>query len=397
MQTHLTDDVQQLVLQAGKHPGIDLRKVAAQLVARQKARHKLPTWYDNAAVVFPPALSVEQASSERTAHYKAGLVSGATLVDLTGGMGVDTWAFAQRIEQVFYVEQNPVLTVLARHNLSALSVENSVVTTQNGLDFIQAFSGQAAWLYLDPARRGFDGRVESGSGRAVQLTDCEPNVVAELPMLLAKTDRILLKASPLIDIDAALRQLHSVDAVYVVAVQGEVKEVLFSIGHALTNPADVQITAVNLKPGLTGKPDDGPDVSFTFRKGDELGADVKLGDPERYLYEPNAAIMKAGAFRLVAARFGLRKLAPNSHLYTSTERVFDFPGRVFAIQQQCKPDRHQLRLGLPGMKANLTVRNFPQSVDALRKKLGLLEGGMTYIIATTLQNGDKKLIVTQKI
>ncbi|MBC8155272.1 MAG: SAM-dependent methyltransferase [Bacteroidetes bacterium] len=383
MQAHLADDVSTLLLRTGNVPGIDLRKVAAQLTARQKAVHKLPGWYANREVVFPPALSVEQASSETAAHYKAGLVSGTTLIDATGGMGVDTQAFAKRMGRVEYVDQNPLLAELAAHNLPRLGVENVIVTVQNGVDFVQQYLGYVDWIYLDPARRDDNG------GKIVPLAGYEPDITGVLPLLLTKTDRILLKTSPLIDIDQTMRQLGRVEAVHVVAVQHEVKEILFVISRSAIDPATVPIIAVDLT-----NHGDGP--AFGFTRAAEKAALVTLGEPQRYVCEPSAAVLKAGAFRLVATRFGLHKLAPHSHLYTAETRPVDFPGRVFEVQAIVRPDRSELRAVVPDLKANLTVRNFPQTVEQLRKKLGLREGGDVYILATTLQNGDKRLLVTRK-
>lgn len=392
---HLTDDVQALLLRT-QPAGPDLKKLAAQLTARQKAREKLPTWYTDDELIFPPALSVEQASSERTAHYKASLVSGRSLLDLTGGMGVDTWAFAQRVGQVTYVEHRSDLAELAAHNLPRLGALNVVVRVGNGLTVADELENPVDWVYLDPHRRSEQGH------KVVGLADCEPDVSRAdvLTGLLKKTDQILLKTSPLIDIDATIRQLthapsranqpaSSVGAVHIVAVQGEVKEVLFVIGRELVEPERVAVTAVNLTTA--------GDHSFASTKAEERTADVSFGDPQRYIYEPNAAVLKAGAFRLIAARFGLIKLAPNSHLYTSDTQRTDFPGRMFVLEHVLKPDRKTLQSRLPTMKANLTVRNFPQSVADLRKKLGLQEGGAVYILATTLLNGDKRLLVTRKV
>lgn len=382
IQQHLTADVTRLLLRP--HPSaLPVRELMAQIAARQKADDKLPTWYGNADLVFPPTLSVEQASSERAARYKASLVGGRQLLDLTGGMGVDSWAFAERMEQVQYVEHRPDLAELAAYNLPRLGASNVTVRTGDGLTVAQALTNPVDWIYLDPHRRNERG------GKVVRLADCEPDISQPdvLASLLAKASRLLLKASPLIDIDDTIRQLPGVVAVHVVAVQGEVKEVLFVI-RAQSTPAIV-INAVNLYAEHS--------VCFAYERDDERTAAVQLGDPQTYLYEPNAAVLKAGAFRLVATRFDLRKLAPNSHLYTSAGLVPDFPGRVFVLQQISKPDRKPLQQVLPALKANLTVRNFPQSVADLRKKLGLKEGGDTYIFATTLQNGDKRLLITHKV
>lgn len=383
IQQHSTDDVRQLLLRPPDKL-LDVKRLAAQIAARQKARDKLPTWYANPALVFPPALSVEQASSERTAQYKASLVGDHTLIDLTGGMGVDTWAFAQRVEQVVYVEQRSDLAAAAAYNLPLLAVTNVNIRNGNGLDFLQTYQAEADWLYIDPARR------DERGGKVVRLEDCEPDVAnpQTVDLLLTKAKQVLIKTSPLLDIDGTIRLLGRVTAVHVVAVQGEVKEVLFVLSWQEKPIVSVEINAVNL---LFDR-----EVSFLYGLAEEQNAVVKFGEPDRYIYEPNAAVLKAGAFRLVGERFGLTKLAPNSHLYTGIQNVPNFPGRVFELQAVCKPDRKALQAVLPQLKANLTVRNFPQSVDDLRKKLGLQDGGDVYILATTLLNGDKRLLVTRK-
>ncbi|GAB2567973.1 THUMP-like domain-containing protein [Spirosoma areae] len=413
IQAHLADDVQSLLLRA--HParrefdrtgeprrgnaelaGVDIKKLAAQISARQKAREKLPIWYANAQLVFPPALSVEQASSEQTARYKASLVAGRLLLDLTGGMGVDTWAFAHRIEQVVYLDRQPDLATLAAHNLPLLGLENVQVYVGDGVGLLESANALAArsplpntpadWIYLDPHRRNDQG------GRVVRLTDCEPDISNPdlLRTLLQRAPKILVKVSPLLDLDLSVRQLsEAIEAVHIVAVQNEVKEILFIIGNQRVAKEDIAVNSVNLLP-------DGP-ITMRFRWQDERNADVTYAAVQDYIYEPNAAVLKAGAFRLTAARFGLDKLAPNSHLYTSNDLKINFPGRIFKVQEVIKPDAKALKLVLPELKANLTVRNFPQTVAELRKKLSLREGGSVYILATTLYTGDKRLLITKKV
>lgn len=385
---NLTIDVNALLLRppAGV-AGQNLREIAGQIQARQKARGKLPSWYAHPDLIFPPPLSVEQASSERTAAYKASLVSGHGLADLTGGMGVDTAAFARNVIHVDYVERTQPLAGLTAQNLPLLGLQNVSVHIGDGLAWLADHPDPVDWLYLDPARR--ESRAGRVGSRVVGLADCEPDVLAHLPLLLSKGRHILIKTSPLLDIEAALRQLPTTRAVHVVAVQGEVKETLFMLGQEPIAPDQVQMTAVNLR-------DKGDTQLFTYQRGDETMAPVALTDPQAYLYEPNAALLKAGAFRLAGHRFGLAKLAPHSHLYTAGEVMPAFPGRVFQLDAVCRADRKSVLANVPGGQANLTVRNFPQPVDVLRKQLGLRQGGDVYIFATTLQNGDKRLLVTHK-
>ncbi|RYF50469.1 MAG: SAM-dependent methyltransferase, partial [Cytophagaceae bacterium] len=222
----LNADVKSLLLRppAGMS-GVHLRELAEQIQSRQKARTKLPNWYTNPDLIFPPPLSVEQASSERTAAYKASLVAGNTLADLTGGMGVDAAAFARNVAHVDYVERTQPLAELTAHNLISLGLHNVSIHTGDGLDWIANQPAPLDWLYLDPARR------DTRGGRVVGLTDCEPDVLTYLPMLLSKAHNLLIKTSPLLDIEATLRQLPTTRAVHVVAVQGEVKETLFVLGQ----------------------------------------------------------------------------------------------------------------------------------------------------------------------
>lgn len=387
IQANINQNVQQLILRHSADKLLDIRKMAVQITARQRLRDKLPTWVANPDIIFPSAVSIEQSSSEQTARYKAKIVSDLTpysdlLLDGTGGMGADTWALATVVKQAIYVESSPDLAQLAEHNLPQLGAMNVTVLNAQSDVVLANRTTPVDWVYLDPARR------DDRGGRVVQLENCEPNLVAWWPMLMAKSHNVLVKTSPLIDIEATLRALPGIKAVHVVAVQHEVKEVLFVAGNDPVAADEVRVVACDLT--ATGV------VDFTFRRGDERTVPVGFDTPRAYIYEPNAAVMKAGAFRVVAHRFGLAKLAPHSHLYTSDELVFPFPGRVFRLEAICKPTRAELQKLVPSMKANLTVRNFPQSVDELRKKLGLKEGGDTYILATTLQNGDKRLLVTKK-
>jgi predicted O-methyltransferase YrrM len=385
---HLTDDVRELLLRA-KPVGVDSKKMVAQILARQKAREKLPQWYANDALLFPPALSVEQASSEQTARYKASLVSGKRLLDLTGGMGVDSWAFAERIGHVTYIERNDELAQLAAYNLPQLGATNLSVRCGDGmalLESLDATGDPIDWIYLDPHRRDATG------GKVVRLEDCEPDISQPgiLNALRKRAKQILLKTSPLLDIDLAIKQVHdTVESVHIVAVQGEVKEVLLILGNQTVTKEAIQLNSVNLLNNQT--------IYFSFTWHEERSADVILSDPEQYLYEPNAAVLKSGAFRLAGTRYGLKKLAPNSHLYTNGEIKSEFPGRIFSILDVIKPDAKTLKTRLPELKANLTVRNFPQSVAELRKKLSLREGGAIFIFATTLLNGEKRLIITEKV
>lgn len=375
---HQQTSVAALLLKYGKNREFEIR----QIEARQKAKHKLPSWYAEERLIFPPAVSVEQSSSETTGRYKAALVSG-TLMDATGGMGIDVSFFAKNCTSVLYVEQKSELVERARYNLGVLGLQNAQCLQGNSLEILPTLDTVFDWIYLDPARRSADNR------RVVGLRDCEPDVVTYLPLLWQKAKRILIKASPLLDLKQTLLDLPQLSVIHVVSVENECKELLFEIASETQPTASPTVRTINFKSDETIQ-------QFDFEWNSEASLAVTLSDPQRYLYEPNASVLKAGAFKSVANAYGLAKLAPHSHLYTSETLVVDFPGRIFHVDAVVKVDAKALVPYLPEGKANLTVRNFPLSTDDLRKKLKLKEGGNTYIFATTLANGDKRLLVCKK-
>lgn len=380
IQQHIQAVPTSLLLKYGKGKAFEV----AQIESRQKARHKLPTWYAEPRLVFPPAVSVEQSSSELTGHYKASLVNSLNLIDVTGGMGIDSYFFSQHCKSVTYIEQNEKLVQAAKHNFEVLKADTIRCVQGNSIEFLWQLEEKTDWIYVDPARRAADNR------RVVGLKDCEPDVIEHLPLLLQKAKHILIKASPLLDIKQTLNDLPAITTIHVVAVENECKELLFEI-HPEENYSTMRlIKTINFK-------NDSSQQVFDFQWEEEVYSAVTLSDPLRYVYEPNVAILKAGAFKSLANIFHIAKLAPHSHLYTSEHLVRDFPGRLFEVQAVLKADSKTLMPYLPNGKANLTVRNFPATTDELRKKLKLKEGGDVYLLATTFSNGDKRLLVCKKV
>lgn len=380
IQAHIQAVPTSLLLKYGKEKAFEI----AQIEARQKARLKLPTWYAEPRLVFPPSVSVEQSSSELTGNYKASLVNNKNLIDATGGMGIDTYFFAKSCLSVTYVEQKEMLVQCVRHNFEILDVKNVQYVHGNSLDFLRQLNTQTDVLYLDPARRAADNR------RVVGLRDCEPDVIAHLPLFFEKAKMILLKAAPLLDIKQTLNDIPDIKRIHVVAVENECKELLFEIEQDKNSSKNPFIKTINFK-------NDESLQVYDFQWDSEVNLAVKLSNPLRYVYEPNAAILKAGAFKSIANTFGLAKIAPHSHLYTSENLIADFPGRIFEVTALLKADAKTLAPYLPDGKANLTVRNFPATTDELRKKLKLKDGGDVYILATTFTNGDKRLLVCRKV
>ena len=380
---HLHDDPAHLALQARRHPGLPVPELVRQIQARQKARGKLPAWADNPDLMFPPALSVEQASSARTAAFKASLVGGARLADLTGGFGADAAAFAARVGQVDYVERNPALADVVRYNFGLLGLDNVAVHTADALEFLKGTPQHFDWLYLDPARR------DTAARKIFLLRDCEPDVVKLLPLLLHKADKVLLKTSPMLDIEHAVQGLAHVRRLWVVAVDNEMKEVLYELGP---EPAiDPERHALNLRR-------DGSQQEFRLNRAREARAVPRYAEAQQYLYEPNAAVLKAGAFRSIGTAFELLKLHQHSHLYTSDVLRADFPGRVFRVRAAERADGAALKAHLgPEARAHVTTRNFPDSVADFRRRTSIREGGEVYLFATTDLRGRPVVLVCEKV
>lgn len=377
---HRCDDVRQLAFKKNVPPAIDLRYALQQIEARQRLADKVPTWAANQQIEFPPHLSVEQCSSERAARYKASLLQGDIFVDLTGGMGVDCYFISSNFRQTHYVEQQPLLAELACKNFEVLATD-ICVHNQAAETFLKQIDAVSA-LFIDPARRDNAGR------KMVSISDCTPDVAALQHTLLNKAPKVLIKLSPMLDIAVVLRELQHVKAIHVVAVENECKELLVELECDFDGAPTVH--AVNLTAAPTER--------FTFCPSDEKCAVHALAaGVGRYLYEPNAALLKAGAFRSVAQRFDIDKLHTNSHLYTSNELIEDFPGRRFEVEAVVPFKSRMKPTDLPDIdKANMAVRNFPLSVAELRKLLKIGDGGQTYIFATTLFDNSKVLIICHK-
>lgn len=387
VKNHQNDEITNLLLQAKKYPKLNIPDLVLQIKARQKAKLKLPEWFENENIIFPKMLSVEQCSSEITAKFKATLVAGETLIDLTGGMGVDVAYMSKNFKKAFYFEQNTDLLNLTKYNFEQLGIENVAFVEGNSVEKLSEIPptnfNQNSWVYLDPHRRD-----DTGS-KVVRLQDCEPNILAIKNLLFEYTDNILLKASPMLDIDLAILDLGNVSQVYVIAVENEVKEVLFHLQNNIENSRDVILNAVNLTKQHS-KP-------LSFTKSEEKNASITIDTPKQYLYEPNAAIMKSGGFRFVAQHFDLQKIAPNSHLYTSEKLVENFQGRAFKIMAVCKLDKKEISKHVSENKANITIRNFPLTVQQIRDKLKLSDGGSEYLFATTDAQNQKIVIVCRKL
>ena len=361
---NLNTDVHSILLKNIGFLNVTPKELVEQIESKNRAKNKLPTWFSTTGIYYPNKLNLSQTSSETTANYKAEMIDGKTLVDLTGGFGVDTAAFAKRAEKVFHIEKNSTLSAIAAHNFKVLHQNNIESVNEDGINFIQKTTETFDWIYIDPSRR------DKNNKKVFFLEDCEPNVIAHLDLFFSKSPNILIKTGPLLDIKAGLDQLNHVKEVHIVALQNEVKEVLWVLKKEFSGTTIIK--TINLKKN--------ENEVFQFYLNEEPSATLEYSEPLTYLYEPNAAIMKSGGFQVIARAYGLKKLNPHSHLYTSNQ-LKEFPGRRFLIDTVLKYNKKEIKsLGIT--KANITVRNFPDSVDIIRKKLKLKEGGDNYLFFT---------------
>ena len=383
IQAHRNDDVRVLALQTRKHPSVDIPEAVIQIAGWQVAEKKVPSWAQCKGIRYPVHLSMEQCSSEVTARYKALLVEGETFADLTGGLGVDCSFIAGRFRCANYIERQEALCELAVHNFALLGLKQIRVHCADAIEYLRQMD-PVDCLFLDPARR------DSHGGKTVDIADCEPDISKLESLLVAKGKRVMIKLSPMLDITKAFRALKCISQIHIVAVNNECKELIILLENPLTNTElaeeKVVISCEQIVDNLLTTP-------FVFTLSEERNAVCEYANQVgAYLYEPGAALLKGGPYRLLASRYRVKKLHPNSHLYTSDEWV-DFPGRCFQVEVVSGFGKKELKTCLQGIgKANLTVRNFPASVAELRKKLKLKEGGDTYFFATTLQDGEKVLI-----
>lgn len=468
---HKLDDTRRLAFSAGKSPDVDVPFALDQIEGWQTARHKLPTWAAIDGIVYPPHLNMEQCSSEQTARYKAEIGAsrrmslasssagcqeqnngrgGGTnndeahdrgvMIDLTGGFGVDFSFLSQQFSKAIYVERNPRLCAIARHNFSLLGLSNVEVVNADGIEYFKSFTGNRPasllrdgcgrppetssdgggdshpgrsplFVYLDPARRDVNGK------KVYNVSDCEPDVVALAPLLLSEAGRVMIKLSPMFDWREAVRELPCVCEVHIVSVKNECKELLVVLDGAKDNDEycskdnDGNSEAHVVCPVRVHCVNDSSDFAFDFRPGssplsshevssDGSSSSFVMTDGSalpNYLFVPNASVMKAGCFTELASRYGIAAVGDNSHLFVSSSPIDDFPGRQFRIVAVSSMNKKEIRRKLAGItKANIAVRNFPMTVDALRKRLKIKDGGDVYIFATTVYNGGHVLIITKK-
>lgn len=381
--SHRTEDVRTLALHAGVS-GVNMPFCLCQIAAWQKARVKLPHWASTEGILFPPRLNMEQCSSQWTAEYKALQIERLlpdrrmSMVDLTGGFGVDFSFIAPLFVHATYVERNAELCSIAQHNLPLLGVAHAQVVCSDAETFLSD-ADREDLLFLDPARRDDAGR------KVVALHDCSPDVETLSTVLLSKARLVMVKLSPMLDIGCALDVLPAVREVHTVSVDGECRELLLVLSSSSESPLAFYCANLGRK-------------SQMFVTHERHAKPSVAPRPCQYLYEPNASVLKAGVQDALCEEFDISKLHPFSHLYTSDVLLQDFPGRCFRVEGVSSCGKRELKTFLRDVRqANLSVRNFPSTVAQLRKQWHLADGGNVYLFATTLADGSHALVRCSKV
>lgn len=371
-------DIKSLSLKGNPFPEVDYKEILNQIEAKTKAQHKLPTWFQTENIIYPSKVSIEQTSSEITAKYKSDITSGNRIIDLTGGFGVDCYYFSQVFKEVLHSEINSDLSQIVHHNFNVLNCENITCFAQDGLEVLKNQDQKFDWIYIDPSRRN------DLKGKVFLLKDCLPDVTVLLENYFEFSDNILIKTSPIYDISVGTSELQNVKNIHIVAVENEVKELLFELHKGYEG--SVTIKTINFTKVNT--------EIFDFELDNET--ETTLSEPKKYLYEPNAAIMKSQGFGALGKSHNISKLHKHSHLFTS-EQPIDFQGRTFEIEKVFPYKKEFMKKELQGKKANISVRNFPETVAQIRQKWKIKDGGDHYVFFTTDLKNEKIVVLCRKI
>lgn len=368
---HEHSDFRQISLQKSPFPEVSSAELAQQIKGLQIARNKFPFFYEMEGIYYPPSLHLEQASSWTTAVYKSKWVTGKTMVDLTAGMGIDAFAFAQNFEKVTALERNAELVKISQFNYKTLNQSNLNYIHSDFASYFEKHP-DLKWdvIYLDPARR-------KGSEKKFLLEDLEPNLLEWIDEFLNRAEMVLIKLSPLLDLKSVREEICQIHEIQIVAVKNEVKEsLLLCRNEVCDNPL---LKAVNLE---SGQPD------FEFKWDEESQVNSAFSEPGQFIYEPNAAVLKSGAFKLVGERFGLKKLQQNTHLYTSEKIINSFPGKVFEVLEKIKNPKKEIEKG----SFHVISKNYPVTVESIRKKYKLKESENQTLIFTQSISGKHILL-----
>lgn len=377
---NINSDVANLALKGIPFDNNLKQDIITQIESKKKCEKKLPTWFNTPNIYFPPKLNIEQTSSEVTAQYKSNLISGKSIIDITGGFGVDCYYFSKKVDTVIHCDLNVNLSKIVEKNSSKLKVNNITFHANDGLEVLKTIGEKVDWIYIDPSRRN------DIKGKVFLLKDCLPNVPENLDMLFQYSKNIMIKTSPILDITSGISELQNVKHIHCVAVNNEVKELLWILEKDFSNK--IEIKTINITNKDTQR--------FNFNLKNELETTPAYSQPLNYLYEPNTAILKSGAFNSIAGIKNIYKLHKHSHLYTSNDLI-EFPGRRFKIIKTIPYNKKSYKKEINLSQANVTTRNFPETVAQIRNKFKIKDGGKNYLFFTTILENSKTIISSVKI
>nr|WP_315032267.1 class I SAM-dependent methyltransferase [uncultured Chryseobacterium sp.] len=359
---NLHTDLHSLLLKKSPFPEVSMQEIVQQIKGKQIAGKKFPFLLTE-GIVFPPQLNMEQSSSEKTALYKSEILKGKKFIDLTSGFGIDAYYLSQNFEDITLIEQNAELLKMVEHNWNVLDRKASFINRQLE-DFLDENNKTFDVIYLDPARR------DQNKNKVFLLEDLSPNILEIHEKLLSISHQVVIKLSPLIDLKYLISVVPNVFRIDIIAVKNDVKEVVIFLSKEVQN--EIICHCVNLESG---------ESVFTFVFGEEENAQSEYSEPERFIYIPNNSILKAGVFNLISDQFRLKKLHPNSHFYTSSEKKEDFPGRILEMKSI---DSKEIR---KKEQYNIISKNYPLKPEEIKKKYSLKDGGEQYLIFTQSKKG----------
>lgn len=377
-----TIPLEKAILKLQNNP--DKLQIINQLDGIIRTKTKLPTWFDMPKIVYPPKINLEQCSSEIAAKYKSEICEGKHLIDLTGGFGVDSFYFSKYYESVTYIEKNKNLFEIVDWNFLQFKIKNietlNMDCEQYLENFKQKYKKEEIVFFIDPARRS------ESNQKLVQFADCEPNIIALIPKLFEFSETIIVKASPMHDINLALNELKFVDKVHVLSVKNECKELLFILKNKLNyNP---EICTINIDQVIQ---------KYNLNYIDINHYNTEYYDVKKYIFEPNSSVMKSGAFKVILQSFSIQKIAPNTHLYTSDEIIKNFPGKIFEIESEIKLTSKEIAAYIPDNQINIISRNYILAADEIKQKLKLKDGGKKFLICFKDQFNIPKSYICSKI
>ncbi|NIF04995.1 methyltransferase [Chryseobacterium sp. Tr-659] len=359
---NLHTDLHALLLKKSPFPDVSIQEIVQQIKGRQVAEKKFPFLLKE-GIIFPPQLNLEQASSEKTALYKSRILKGKKFIDLTSGFGIDAYYLSQNFDDITLVEQNTELLKIVEHNWNRVGKKARFIN-QKLEDFLNDNQENFDTVYLDPARR------DQNKNKVFLLEDLSPDILDIQEKLLSISNQVVIKLSPLIDLKYLVSVLPAIFRIDIIAVKNDVKEVVIFLSNE--NIDKIICNCVNLESG---------ESVFSFQLGEEENAESEYAEPEKFIYIPNNSILKAGIFNLISEKFGLKKLHPNSHFYTSEQKVEHFPGRFFEVETV---DSKSIK---KKSQFNLISKNYPLKPEGIKKKYGLKDGGDQYLIFTQSKKG----------